>query len=184
MSRFEYLSVLISIVLALGIGEVTVAWGRLLQNRARVRFSWLYAFWSAYMVFLIIQFWWGFWNFRVLEAWSFTALVLVVVEAIVLVICAIILTPVVANGFVDLQALYFKSARPFFLLGAVLLVLFTVSDTLVMQVALYHPENVVRMLAAVVICIMAFTANRRLHHALPAVAIVLLVAFLLNVILL
>lgn len=184
MSRFEYLSVLISIVLALGMGEVTVAWGRLLQNRERVQFSWLHVFWSAFIVLLIIQFWWGFWNYRVIEIWSFAALVLVVVEAIVLVLCAIVLTPTAGIEPVDLEALYFRSARPFFLLGVILMLLFTVSDTLIMGVSLQHGENIVRLLTAMVIGVAAFTSHRLVHRFLPVAALVLLAAFLVNVILL
>jgi len=39
MSRFEYLSVLVSIVIAMGISEIRVSWGRLIQRRDRVEFS-------------------------------------------------------------------------------------------------------------------------------------------------
>ncbi|MBW2386077.1 MAG: hypothetical protein JRG92_20790 [Deltaproteobacteria bacterium] len=56
MSRFEYLSVLISIVIALGLNEVTKSWGRLLQDRRHVRFSLLHGFWSAFILLLMIQF--------------------------------------------------------------------------------------------------------------------------------
>jgi len=56
VSRFEYLSVLISIVIALGLNEVTKSWGRLLQDRRHVRFSLLHGFWSAFILLLMIQF--------------------------------------------------------------------------------------------------------------------------------
>ena len=86
MTRFEYLSVLVSIVIALGITEVTIGWGRLLQQRRRVRLSWLHAFWSLFTLFLMIQLWWGFWNFRTVERWSLAGLLAVVLEAITLVL--------------------------------------------------------------------------------------------------
>ena len=85
MSRFEYLSVLISIVIALGITEVTISWGRLLQHRGRVRFSALHGFWSTFLLFIMIQFWWGFWNYRTVEDWSLTSLLIFVSEGIALV---------------------------------------------------------------------------------------------------
>jgi hypothetical protein len=86
VTRFEFLSALISTVIALGSSEVTVAWGRLIQDRARVPISWLHAFWLVFALFLLIQFWWGFWNFRIIEKWSLLSLTGVVVEAITLVV--------------------------------------------------------------------------------------------------
>jgi hypothetical protein len=129
MSRFEYLSVLVSIVLALGVTEVTVSWGRALQNWANVKFSWLHAFWSVFVLVVIVQFWWGFWNYRDVENWPFAALLLVVAEALTLVLCAIVLSPSRSwSETVDLGAIYDRSARPFFLTGAVVMLLLCVTD--------------------------------------------------------
>jgi hypothetical protein len=51
MTRFEYLSVLVSIVIALGISEVTVAWGRVLQQKVTTKIYWLHGFWSIFSLF-------------------------------------------------------------------------------------------------------------------------------------
>ena len=110
MTRFEYLSVLISIVMALGISEVTISWGRLIQNRHQVQFSLLHAFWSVFLLLLMIQFWWAFWNFRIIENWSFGALMGPVLGAVALVLCALLLTPGRSQAPpINLEELVFRS---------------------------------------------------------------------------
>lgn len=75
----------------------------------------------------------SFWNFRTVEAWSLLSLIGVVLESITLVICALLLTPGRASsGAVDLEELYYSSARPFFLLGVLLLVQLSCVDTFVL----------------------------------------------------
>ncbi len=185
MSRFEYLSVLISIVIALGIGEVTVCWGRLLQHRDQVRFSWIHLFWSAFILVLMIQFWWGFWNFRTVEGWSFASLIGVVLEAITLVVCSLLLTPGRSlSGEVDLGRLYYDNARPFFLLGGLLLLQLGLIDTLVLGMPLIHMENLIRLVALGVVALAAWSSDTRLHTMLPIAAALLLGIFLVNSIML
>ncbi len=183
MTRFEYLSVLISIVIALGMSEVTVSWGRLIQHRNQVRFSWLHAFWSAFIMLLMIQFWWGFWNFRTVEDWSLFALIGVVLEATTLVICALLLTPGRSlSGSIDLESLYFEHSRPFFLFGAFVLIQFSLIDTLVVGIPIFHMENLIRFLATAVVILLAWSSNSHLHSALAIVCVLLLAVFLINTI--
>ena len=181
MTRFEYLSVLISIVIALGMSEVTVSWGRLVQHRNQVRFSWLHTFWSAFILFLMIQFWWGFWNYRTVEDWSLFALIGVVLEATTLVMCALLLTPGRSlSGSLDLERLYFEHSRPFFLFGVFLLIQFSLVDTLVVGIPIFHMENFIRFLAVAVVSILAWSSSLRLHFALSIVCVLLLAVFLIN----
>jgi len=93
MPRFEYLSVLVSIVIALGIGEMTISWGRALQLRYRLTFSWLHLFWTLFILFMMVQFWWGFWNFRNVDPSTMPALLSVLVEAVTLVLAALLIAP-------------------------------------------------------------------------------------------
>jgi len=179
MSRFEYLSVLISIVIALGITEVTISWGRLLQHRDRVRFSGLHAFWSTFILFLMIQYWWGFWNARTVDNWSLASLLIFVSATIALVLCAIVLVPGrVISGDINLEDLYYENARPFFLLAAVFLALSTAGDTFVLGVPLRDTENLIRLVGMGVGTFAASSTDRRVHIGLPLVAVVFMVVFL------
>jgi len=179
MSRFEYLSVLISMVIALGLTEITVSWGRLLQRRCEVNFSWLHTFWSAFVVLMMIQFWWGFWNFRVVEDWTLASLLAVVAETITLVLCALQLVPRrSATGAIDLEDLYFANARVFFILAVIVMIQFCAWDVIVLGIPVFHAENLIRASAAVVSGFMAWNLDARLHKLMPVVSTLLLGLFL------
>ncbi|MEN8161218.1 MAG: hypothetical protein ABFS41_14190 [Myxococcota bacterium] len=178
MSRFEYLSVLVSIVIALGISEVVSTWGRLLRNRARVRFYGLHAFWTLFVVVLMVQMWWGFWNFRTVESWTFLALLGVVIECIVMVLSALVLLPTVeAREPIDLRQHYFAQCRLFFLLGCLLVLQLTTLDLFVLGQPLFHVENAIRLSGAGVAALAAAFPNPRFHTALAALATVLFAGF-------
>ncbi len=179
MSRFEYLSVLISIVIALGISEMASSWGHLLRVRARVRFYWLHTFWSVFMVMLMVQFWWGFWQFRDVESWSFFGLVSVVSEALVLVVAALVMIPGNApDEALDLRAHFFGNSRLFFGLGALLLAQLAVVDTAVGGQAFLSSENAFRIPGILVAVGAAASQDERLHVALATVGSLLLLGFL------
>ena len=178
MSRFEYLSVLISIVIALGMSEIASTWGRLLRARERVDFYWLHSFWSAFMVLMMVQFWWGFWEFRVVESWSFPGLVAVVAESLVLVLAAMALLPGPdQGGSIDLRAHYFAQCRVFFTLGALLLLLLTLVDALIGRQPFLHPENAVRLPAMILAASAALFVNERFHVLFTLAASALFIFF-------
>lgn len=179
MSRFEYLSVLVSIVIALGITEVTISWSRVLQMRDRVQFSWLHAFWTVFMFVLMVQFWWGFWNFRFVESWSLHSLLSVVAEAITLVLAALLLAPRgIDSEPLDLGAMFFSNSRLFFLLGAAVVLQLALVDTLVAGLPFLSLENLFRMPGFVLALVAASTTSVRAHRALAAGASLLLIGFL------
>jgi hypothetical protein len=180
MSRFEYLSVLCSIVIALGLSEVVSTWGRALRERARVRFYWLHAFWSAFTILLTIQFWWGFWEFRVVEHWSFVGLVAVVSECLVLVLAAIVLLPNLEGARpLDLRVHYFAQCRLYFGLGAVLLLQLALVDAWVGGQPFVHAENAVRLPGLLIAALAAARPSEKLHTAIAVSASVLFAGFLL-----
>lgn len=179
MSRFEYLSVLVSIVIALGISEIASSWGYLLRNRARVRFYWLHVFWSVFTALLMIQFWWGFWAFRTVESWTFFGLAAVVGECLVLVLAALVLLPDIHPAVrLDLRSHYFAQSRLYFLLGALVIVQLAIVDHWVAGQPLLHPENAIRLPGAVLAGLAAVFPNEKLHAAMAATASLLLVGFL------
>jgi hypothetical protein len=179
MSRFEYLSVLVSIVIALGISEMTISWGRALQLRHRLSFSWLHLFWTLFIVFLMVQFWWGFWNFRHVEPWTLQALLSVLVEAVTLVLAALLLAPrAVESGPLNLNELFFANSRLFFLLGAALIFQLGAVDALVAGKPVASLENAFRVPGIGVALFAAGSTSTRLHYAVAVLALLLLAGFL------
>lgn len=181
MSHFEFISALFAIVLALGITEVLVCWARLIQHRREVRFSWIHGFWTVFVVILMMQFWWGFWNFREVENWTFLGLAGIVFETMMVVIAALLLTPGrTFEAGLNLEAMYFDNSRPFFLSGALMVVSLSVVDITVLGLAVFSVENLVRLLALLLLTTMAFVRNRKLHYSAAVLFALLLLTFMLT----
>ena len=178
MSRFEYLSVLISIVIALGISEMASSWGRLLRHRARVRHYWVHALWSLLITLMMVEFWWGFWQYRVIVDWSFLGLVAILAEALVMVLAALVLTP--TDPIVeplDLRVYYYENARVFFVLGLALIAQLAVVDALVGKQPFVHVENLFRAVGLGVVGWAALSGSERVHASLAVAGVALLLTF-------
>ena len=64
MTRFEFNTVLVSIVLAFAISQILTAWGRLIRYRHRIRSPGLYLLGSSFVLIAIVVHWYGLWAYR------------------------------------------------------------------------------------------------------------------------
>ena len=181
MSRFEYLSVLVSIVIAYAMSEVLSGWGQMIRMRDRVRLYPLHLGWSILSVLLMVQWWWGgFWKYREAADLGYFDFLAVLSEPILLVLMAFVLTPHPGElGGRDLRAEYFRNRRWIFGLAALLLVELALVDAVVGHQPLWQPKNAIRAVAVGVLVTLAISARERLHAAFLASAYALLFAFVL-----
>jgi len=71
MGAFEYLSVLISIILALGMTRVLGGVGEMLQARSRHRIYWVHVIWIVNLFLYLVIAWWIFYRWRDQQPWTF-----------------------------------------------------------------------------------------------------------------
>ena len=64
MSLFEYVSVMVSVILALGIAQVLRGVGVLLSPKEPTQAYWVHSVWLTFFLLLHIQMWWYFWDLR------------------------------------------------------------------------------------------------------------------------
>ena len=115
MTPFEYLAVLISIVLGLGVTELLAGLQRLAHARDRVRFHWLPLIWSALVFVTLVQWWWAAFGFRDQARWNFFSFLLVLLVPVLLYMAAALVLPAEqAEGRYDLREHYFGIHRLFF----------------------------------------------------------------------
>jgi cellulose synthase/poly-beta-1,6-N-acetylglucosamine synthase-like glycosyltransferase len=166
MTQFEYVSVLVSILIAFALSEVLGGWGRLIRARERVRFSLLHLLVSVLAMLLMVQFWAGFWQYRGLPSWGFAQVLAIVCDCLSLVVIAFVLMPAVpAEGPLDLEAQYWRNQRWLYGLAGVQLVLLAAVDALVGGQPFVHAENLIRGIGLGVVALLAVSARRALHLA-------------------
>ena len=70
---FNYLTVLTSVVLGLGLTHLLVSYARLIRLGSVIALPWIYIGWIALLLPLYFTYWWTFWDYRKRVKWSFMA---------------------------------------------------------------------------------------------------------------
>ena len=177
---FEFLMVLVSVVIGLGITEILSGWANLLRARSDVRFYWIHVLFQFGVFFALLQQWWEFWDMARVGELSFLAVLTVLAPPVFLYLIAHLLFPVEARG-ADLEEYYYRQAP--LLWG--LVVLGTLEGTLVTPLVFHyqilHPANLSGIPMILICVVLARSTDRRVHAVLaPAVLVLVLLDTILS----
>ena len=120
MNAFEYLSVLISIILALGMTRVLGGVGEMLQAGSRRHIYWVHAVWIVNLFLYLVIAWWIFYRWRNEQPWTFFLFVFVLISPTILYLASLLLFPPESDleESIDYKAHYYANHRAFFVLFA------------------------------------------------------------------
>ena len=121
MDPFSYLSVLISIILALGMTRALAGVSEMLQARSRRRLYWVHAVWVVNLFLYLVVAWWIFYRWRNQQPWTFCFFIFVLTSPTILYLASIVLFPPESSldDFVNYKTHYYSNHRVFFVLFAV-----------------------------------------------------------------
>jgi hypothetical protein len=169
MGAFEYLSVLISIILALGMTRVLAGVGEMLQARSRRRVYWVHAIWIINVFLFLVVAWWIFYRWRNQQPWTFFLFIFVLISPTLLYLASLLLFPREGDvdSAVDYKTHYYANHRAFFILFA-LFAPVDIVDSLLKGVPhflnLGLPYIVVNVLFLAGLVTAAITRNERYHQ--------------------
>jgi hypothetical protein len=169
MNAFEYLSVLISIILALGMTRVLAGVGDMLQACSPRRVYWVHAIWIMNVFLCLVIQWWIFYRWRNQQPWTFFLFVFVLIAPTLLYLASLLLFPRESDidVAVDYKAHYYGNHRAFFILLA-LFIAADVPDTLlkgIPHVVELGPQYIVSMVLYLGgLTLAAITSNERYHQ--------------------
>jgi hypothetical protein len=118
MSDFEYASVVVSIVLALGIADVLRFLADTFRESNSRRLYWVHLLWIFVLLQLHVEFWWRMWSFRELVTVGPSLGLILLGPAILFVTTRTMLPAGVTDS--DLQALFYRRKGLFFVMFALL----------------------------------------------------------------
>ena len=176
MDAFNYLSVMVSMVLGLGLTQLFAGIGNMVQVRRRVRFYWLHAIWLVLMIGLHIQMWWSFWMMRGVAEWTYTGFAFVLLGPATLVIASHVLLPELVDGTIDVERHYYDTRTVFFGLLAAAGAWALVLESAMGLRSLIVPFRLVQVLGIGLMIWCAWTTNRRVHAGCTFLVIVMLVS--------
>ncbi|MBS1545312.1 MAG: hypothetical protein JST14_16870 [Bacteroidetes bacterium] len=137
MTPFEYVSVLISIILGLGITQIMTGLADMVHQWDRVKFYTPHTIWILMTFVLHIQEWWITYQLRTVNSWPLLLFLFMILYPVTLFILARILFPsAVSDEGVNLQTFFRVNRRKFYLITMVLAVLSIGSNSIIYGVQL------------------------------------------------
>ena len=134
MSPFEYVVVLISIILGLGITQIMTGVADLVHQWEKVKLYWPHTLWVVLAFIMHVQEWWITYDLKqAFDTWRLPTFLFFTLYPVSLFILARILFPYApADGPIDMKTFYYANFRKFFLLFMVLIILSIVSNVILM----------------------------------------------------
>lgn len=171
MSAFEFISVLLSIVVGLALTRLLSGVGRAVEIRRKLRFYWVQGVWVVNVGLFLVVYWWSVLFSHVDEAtWLFPNFALLLAYSILLFLQAVLILPTDLEEGADLEAHFFE-VRPWFFTLLALMTVAEVGDTFLHggfeRVFGLGPFYLFCMIAALILSVIgAVTENRRYHEIL------------------
>ena len=169
MDAFNYLSVLISIILALGMTRVLAGVGEMLQARSRRRIYWVHAVWIVNLFLYLVVAWWIFYRWRNQQPWTFFLFLFVLISPTILFLASLLLFPSegALDQFIDYKKHFYANHRAFFAIFS-MFTLVDIVDTLLKGIPHFlelGPQYVIsNSLYFAGLATAAITRNERYHQ--------------------
>ena len=175
MEPFEYVAVLVSLILGIGITQLLTGLANLIHRYDHVTFYAPHVIWIILVFGFHLQEWWINYEYsQVIKEWRLSSFFLMITYPIVLFIMARMLFPSsITKGKVDLKKFYFKNHRKFFLVGLFLPLISIPQNVLLSGLGI--EEQFVQMFVALILLLgaLANSKNQLIHYFIAIITFVL-----------
>lgn len=174
ISAFEYVTILISIVLGLGITQILTGIADLIHQSNRVRVYWPHGLWVLLVLVMHVQDWWVTYDLRNYAPWRLPVFLFNMLYPVNLFVLARLLFPFgIQEGTVDLKVFYFENYRKIFGFTCGLMLLAILDEVFIRNI---DWSNVIfkSLLLAIMVFLIARKTLAEWAHQLIAVLFLLL----------
>lgn len=172
MGLFEFLMVLVSVVIGLGLTEILTGAANLLRARDSVRFHWFHVLFQLGVFFALLQQWWEFWDMHGMGEISYFAVLVILAPPVFLFLIAHLLYPRTPEN-ADLEEYYYEQAPLLWGLVIAGTVLGTFLQPFVLGEPVFHPANISGIPMIVICSVLAVSTNRRVHSVLGPIIVLM-----------
>ena len=170
MVIFEYLGVLISVIMGLGVTHLAVGASKLVQNRDQCKPYLAHSLWSLAILLYILIVWWGMYWWSNHSDWRSYQYLFITFYALVLFFLSALLYPYDMSKNIDVEAYFFKQRRWFFS-AFIVAWLLDIPETLIKGghgLRSVPPDYLIFIVMHIGLCVIGLvTENRKVHLALP-----------------
>ena len=181
ISPFEYVSILVSIILGLGITQILSAFSDLLYNYRKVRFYWPHTFWIVFILFLHIQDWFITYQLKDKPVWHLRELFFILLYPVSLFCVAKMLLPTNEREERNDMKLFYKSQYPliFIIVGI------SIAMSMLFNYFFLKESPLSQIPLLFFLSVMVYTALKKVENVIlhKAIAITIILASLVSVVL-
>jgi hypothetical protein len=180
ISPFEYVSILISIILGLGITQILSSFSDLLYHFKKVKFYWVHTIWIMFVLFLHIQEWFITYQLKGKMIWNLPELMFILLYPIILYVAAKMLIP--SNDDqerFDMKAYYLSHFHIIFILIAFTILLSISFNMLYLNMVILQQTPLILFLFTILFLSLKKIQNELIHKIL---SIVLLASVIFSII--
>lgn len=160
MELFEYLVVMVSIVLGLGVTQALRGLGKI--SRSPRPFLPV-TIWTILLFYLHVQVWWGMWDLVGVASWNQFSFYLVIAIPCSLFAAVELLVPLSSGDDTDWEAHYFTVRNLFLGMICTISILAMMTTYYLIDVPLIHPYRIVQLTMTVTVILGFFTRSRNAH---------------------
>lgn len=163
MSIFEFVMVLVSIVIGLGISALLTGLGELLQKRTLTQAYWLQLVQVLLQMLLFIALWWTAWSFNEYDNWNIAVVLLLMTVTTFFFLAGYLVFPR-SGDFEDFEAYYFTQHRRYYgLLIAGFATIMLMSTSLL---ASRWTSQIPNLILMILLGVLAISRRQRVHEVL------------------
>jgi hypothetical protein len=120
MDLFSYISIVPSIIIALGITRLLTGVGKILEHRHNVKNYWVHTLWSFNLFLYMVLNWWVLYRWSIQLEWNFPLFMFLLLTPTVTFLQSVILYPDMFHAVMDFKESFYDDHRWFFVLAALL----------------------------------------------------------------
>ena len=165
ISPFEYIIVLISIILGMGITQIVSGIAQIIQRWDKVKIYWPHLILILLVFVIHIQEWWVIYDMRNYKYWRFPIFLFIILYPVNLYILARILFPINwRGGVIDLKKFYYSTFRRIYLFTITLDVLAVIDNIFIAKYKLQ--DQLVQFIVLIILISVALLNTRKelIHH--------------------
>jgi len=167
MTLFEFLSVAISIVLALSAGQILTNLREVFDPSRRY---WVHALYVFQILLIHILNWWSLWAYRDISSWNLATFAVVLLGPGFLFICSSTLVPSYAQSVASWEEHFYKVRRWFFAARSLFIVVAGYRTWLLLDKPVLESPTPVSFPLLILSMLGLTFANRRVHRLLAVVS--------------
>jgi hypothetical protein len=176
MTPFEYVTVLISIILGLGITQIMTGVADLIHQWDKMKLYWPHSLWILLVFIMHIHEWWYTYDLKSHESWYILSFLFIVLYPIMLFVLARIMFPFGnMETETDFKEFYFTNYRKFFLIAIILIMLAIIQDVFLEGYGWFD-----QILKIIILNVLSIVAIRKIENELihKIIVVLLLAAFI------